>query len=74
MPATNSNPDNGKPVSSYAKYSGMAIQMVVIIGIFSYAGYKIDEHAGHKTQWVTAALSLLGVFISLFIILRSLKN
>jgi F0F1-type ATP synthase assembly protein I len=67
-------PDNNKPVTNYAKFSGIAIQMIAIIGVFSFAGYKIDQYAGHQTQWVTAILSLTGVFISLYIVIRSLKD
>jgi hypothetical protein len=70
-----SPPDNNnKPISNYAKYSGIGIQMIVIIGVFSFAGYKIDQYAGHKTQWVTAVLSLTGVFVSLYIVIKSLKE
>ncbi len=60
--------------TNYAKYIGMAFQMLVIIGIFTYIGYKIDDSAQHDTKWVTATLSLVGVFISLFIVIRSIKN
>jgi hypothetical protein len=48
--------------------------MIVIIGLFAFAGYKIDEATQHDTKWVTAALSLAGVFISLYIVIRSVKN
>ncbi|TSD62659.1 AtpZ/AtpI family protein [Inquilinus sp. KBS0705] len=68
------NSETGKEVSAYGKYTGMAFQMIVIIGLFSYAGYKIDEATHHSTKWVTAVLSLAGVFISLFIVIRSVKN
>lgn len=68
------NPGDNRPMSNYAKFSGLAFQMIVIIGGFAYAGYKIDESANHTTKWVTAAMSLLGVFISLFIVIRSVKN
>lgn len=68
-------PDNdNKPMSNYAKYSSIGIQMIVIIGVFSFAGYKIDQYAGHQIQWVTALLSLTGVFVSLYIVIKSLKN
>ena len=70
----NTNPDNNRPMNNYAIFSGFAFQMMVIIGGFAYAGYKIDESAGHTTKWVTAAMSLAGVFISLFIVIRSVKN
>jgi len=64
----------GKAINAYAKYTGLAFQMIAIIGIFAFAGYKIDEATHHDTKWVTAALSLAGVFISLFIVIRSVRN
>ncbi len=70
----NNNSGNDKPMNSYAKYSGLAFQMIAIIGLFTFVGYKIDENAGHQTKWVTATLSLIGVFISLFIVIRSVKS
>lgn len=66
--------DDNKPAGNYAKYSGIGIQMIAIIGIFSFTGYKIDQYAGHQTQWVTALLSLTGVFVSLYIVIKSLKS
>jgi hypothetical protein len=75
--AENEQPDTdkeGKAINAYAKYTGLAFQMIAIIGIFAFAGYKIDEATHHDTKWVTAALSLAGVFISLFIVIRSVKN
>ncbi|MDB5032591.1 AtpZ/AtpI family protein [Mucilaginibacter sp.] len=70
---TGNSDDNG-PGTNYSKFIGIAFQMIAIIGLFTFAGYKIDEAANHATKWATAALSLTGVFISLFIIIRSLKN
>jgi F0F1-type ATP synthase assembly protein I len=66
--------DSENERSSLAKFTGIAFQMIAIIGIFTFAGYKIDEIANHATKWVTAVLSLTGVFISLFIVIRSLKS
>lgn len=68
------NPDDNKPMRNYAKFTGLAFQMIAIIGGFAYAGYKIDESAGHTTKWVAAALALIGVFISLYIVIRSVKS
>jgi hypothetical protein len=73
---TNNEADGGddKPMNSYAKFTGLAFQMIAIIGLFSYAGYRIDAAAHHGVKWVTAALALLGVFISFYMVFRSLKN
>lgn len=68
------NSDNRKETSDIAKYSGIGFQMIAIIGLCTYAGYKIDQSAGHQTKWVTAVLSLIGVFISLYVVIRSVKS
>ena len=70
----NNNPDQDKQDNAYMKFTGMAFQMVGIIGVFAFAGYKIDESANHSTKWVTATLSLIGVFISLYLVIRSIKE
>jgi ATP synthase protein I len=60
--------------NSYLKYSGIGFQMITIIGICTYAGYKIDESYHHNQKWVTAIFSLTGVFISLYVIIRSVNS
>ncbi|MGY3213393.1 AtpZ/AtpI family protein [Mucilaginibacter sp. HD30] len=67
-------PGAGKAVNAYARYSAMGFQMIAIIGVFTFIGYKIDASTNHSTKWVTAVLSLVGVFISLYIVIRSVKN
>jgi ATP synthase protein I len=70
----NNSDNNENSTNGYLKYSGMAMQMIVIIGVFAYAGYKIDDSARHATRWVTAILSLIGVFIAMYVVIKSLKN
>lgn len=72
--AQNEKGKSESPANGYIKYSGIGFQMIVIIGAFTYAGYKIDESAAHQVKWVTALLSLTGVFISLFVVIKSLKS
>ncbi len=66
--------NENQSMNAYAKYSAVGFQMIAIIGIFTYAGYKIDQSAHHSVQWVTATLALIGVFISLYIVIKSLKS
>ncbi|MBW4888402.1 AtpZ/AtpI family protein [Mucilaginibacter sp. HMF5004] len=66
--------DNAAGANSIAKYGGVAFQMIAVIGVFAYVGYRIDQSTGHKTQWVTALLALIGVFISMYIVFKSLKG
>ncbi|RYY31932.1 MAG: AtpZ/AtpI family protein [Sphingobacteriaceae bacterium] len=76
MAENEQNKDNspGSGLSSYAKYTGLGIQMMVVIGGMGYAGYKIDEANNHSTQWVAATMALAGVFISLYLIIKATKN
>ena len=66
--------DDRKQISNAAKFSGIGFQMIAIIGLFTYIGYKIDHSANHSVKWVTAIFSLTGVFISLYVVIRSVKN
>ena len=73
--AKNETDDNDeRPLNAYVKYSGLGFQMIAIIGVFAFAGYKIDEAAHHQVRWVTAILALVGVFISLYVVIVSLKK
>jgi len=73
--AKNEEDENARrEISDYAKYSAMGFQMIAIIGICTYAGYKIDQSAHHETKWVTAILSLAGVLISLYVVIKSVKK
>ncbi len=60
--------------SDYLKFTGMGFQMLAVIGICTFVGYKIDESGHHSVKWVTAVLSLTGVFISLYLVIRSVKK
>jgi len=62
------------PGYDYVKYSGLGFQMLVIIGAFAYGGYRIDKAAHHSIQWVTCILSLTGVFIAIYLVIRSIRN
>ena len=62
-----SKPFNERP---YFKYSAMAFQMAATIGLFAFAGYKLDEHFRLKPPYATIVLSLLGVGISLYTVIK----
>ena len=75
MPKNEPNENGGKPpLNDYVKYTGMGFQMIAIIGVFTYIGYRIDLSAQHQTKWVTAVLALIGVFISLYVVISSLRK
>jgi hypothetical protein len=74
-------PEENEPVEkaksslkSYAQYSAIGFQMIAVIGLFTYAGYKVDERRESGTPIVTAFLSLTGVLIALYLVIRSVKK
>jgi len=68
------NPKNRREVNSYIKYSSIAFQMIFVIGIFAFAGYKIDQYRNSQQAWFTAGLSLLGVVIAIYQVLRAVNK
>jgi len=55
-----------KGLNDYAKYSGLAFQMVAIIAVTTWGGIKLDKLAGFHTPVFTAILSLLGVISAIY--------
>ncbi|WP_343533649.1 AtpZ/AtpI family protein [Pedobacter sp.] len=66
--------EKDKPAFSYAKYTGLAFQMMATIGVFAFIGYKIDEHQGIENFLFTALLGIVGVAASLYQVVRSLSK
>ncbi len=65
--------EDKKALTSYAKYIGVAFQMMAIIGLSAFIGYKIDAYYNHEVQWVTALTCVLGVCLSIYQTIRQLK-
>lgn len=61
---------NSDDLKSYARYSGMAVQMIVIIGLMTYAGVWLDERREAVTPVFTLIFSLVGVFAALYSVLK----
>jgi len=67
--------ESGKDaLNSYAKYTGAAFQMMGIIAVCAFLGYKADQYYHHKTPWVTALACVFGVCISIYQLIRQLKK
>ena len=68
---TNSNPDR---LRAFAKYSGLGFQMLAIIGLSAWAGTALDNHFQNERPWYTIVLMLLGVFLAMYQVIRSLTR
>ncbi len=69
-PAPDKKPQ--KPLNAYAKYSGLGLQMALIIGGGVYGGHKLDQHYANKTPVFTIVLSLLAIGIAMYVVLKDL--
>jgi ATP synthase protein I len=76
--ATNSTPptpdESSTDRSALAKYSGIALQMFAIIGLSTWAGVWLDGHFQSKTPWFTIGLTLGGIFLALYQVIRSVSS
>lgn len=68
----NFNNKNNKPFNSYARFSGIAIQMIVIIAIGTFGGIKLDAYFQNKNDVFTIILSLVSVLLSIVYVVRNI--
>lgn len=58
----------------YIRYTGMAMQMLVTIGVGVFLGLKLDEWVGTKTPWFTIGCSLFFIAAALISLIRGLPK
>jgi ATP synthase protein I len=66
-----SNPRDSNPLQNYARYTSMGIQMLVIIFLGVFGGYKLDLYAG-TTPLLTLLLSFAGVTLAIYFAIKDL--
>jgi F0F1-type ATP synthase assembly protein I len=59
-----------KGINDFARYSGLAFQMIGIILITVWGGVKLDKLTGWETPVFTIVLSLLGVFAAIYVAIK----
>jgi len=64
----------GNTPSNFMRYSGMAMQMLGTILVFTYGGYKLDEWQMNKTPVWTLVFSLTSIAASLYLLIRSMPK
>ncbi|WP_316793271.1 AtpZ/AtpI family protein [Pedobacter frigoris] len=63
-----------KNVNNFAKYSSISFQMLATIGVFAFIGYKIDEYRESDKPIFTALISLFGVIVALYQVVKQLNK
>ena len=70
----NKNPQK-KHLYYLARYSGLAFEMLGIIALGVFVGQKLDKLRNADFPLLTTIFSLLAVFVSLYLVIKSvLKN
>ena len=63
---------NRENLSNYARYTGIAFQMTIIILIGVIGGMKMDKWLNTKKPIFTAVFSLLGVIFAIYFVIKDL--
>ena len=63
-----------KTPSPFLRFSGMAIQMLGTILIFTYCGYRLDEWKQNTIPIWTLFLSLGSIAASLYLLIRDISK
>ena len=66
----NQNDPENNGLRAFGKYSGLAVQMGVIIFLTTWGGIKLDKLAGFSKPVFTIILSLLGVFAAIWVAIK----
>ncbi|MDM1072483.1 AtpZ/AtpI family protein [Empedobacter brevis] len=61
-------------VNQYLKFSAMGMQMAAVIALFTWLGTILDKKFETEQPLWTAGLSLLGVFVGLYLMLKQLPK
>ncbi len=59
-----------KQPNQFFKYSNMALQMAITIGVGAWSGNKLDQHFKNSEPIFTIILSLLGIAGGLYLALK----
>ena len=63
-----------KQFNNYLKYSGLAIQMVVTIGVMAYIGLKIDQWLGIKFPAFLLLFTFLALGLLIYRLIKSVEE
>ncbi|ALI99195.1 AtpZ/AtpI family protein [Rufibacter tibetensis] len=67
-------PKKNSEVKPYLKYSGLAFQMIAIMGGAALGGRKLDAYFQNETPWWTLGLLAVAVFASMYSVIVSLTH
>ena len=57
--------NNNNKYDSFIRYSGLGFEMMAIIGIFTFGGYKIDQWMKNEFKGFTLGLMIFSVIVAI---------
>ena len=73
-PNESKNQKSSSKINAYAKFSGIAFQMIAVIGLGSYGGVKLDEIYPNQYAVFTIACSLLAVAMATYFVIKQVSD
>lgn len=71
---TKDKEDLKKKGNDFARFSGMAFEMLVIIGGMTWGAVWLDKQTGTEIPWFTIILPPLSVIIAVLMIIKDLNR
>ncbi len=59
-----------KQPNTFLRFSNITIQMGIIIGLSAWGGLKLDEYFKTKRPYCTMVLSLLGIAVAMYVVIK----
>jgi hypothetical protein len=72
MPKQSKDPK--RQAADFARYSGLAFEMMAIIGLGTWGAVWLDDYLGSNTPWFTITVAPLSVVASLYLIIKDLNR
>ena len=63
---------NKEKFDAFIRYSSLAFEMMAIIALGTFAGFKIDQWLNNDFRWATLVLMVVSVIGSVFYFIRKL--
>lgn len=68
------HPKKKNKLNSYAKFSGIAFQMIAIILLGAFVGVKMDQHFPNEQDIWTISITFVAVIVSVVTVIRSINS
>lgn len=63
-----------KNKKNLARFSGVGIQMGIVIGGFAWLGNYLDKRQNNTKPWWTIGLLLFGVLSAMYLVIKEIKQ